>query len=96
VNIVYPYWTPKDILESAITFEWYHDLSTELFCGAPLHYYDIRASIGTDSQNNDMARLEGDWHNEFSDHWAFVLKAVVHRSRDWDANGLWAEFQYQF
>jgi tetratricopeptide (TPR) repeat protein len=96
VNIIHPYWTPKDLWESAVTLEWYHDLSRELYCGAPLHYYDIRASVGTDTQNNDMIRLEADWHKELSDHWAFVLKAMGHRSREWNADGLWGELQYQF
>lgn len=96
LNIIHPYWAPKDIWESAVTLEWYHDLSYELFCGAPLHYYDIRTSCGTDSQNNNMARLEADWHNEFSDHWAFALKAMIHWSREWNANGFWGELQYQF
>ncbi|MGD9972262.1 MAG: tetratricopeptide repeat protein [Desulfatirhabdiaceae bacterium] len=95
-DIVHPYWTPQDIWESVITLEWHHDLSRELFCGAPLHDYDLKLSFGTDSEDNALIRLEGEWNYPVTDHWSLILKGLIQDSREWDATGLWGVLQYQF
>ena len=96
VDIVYPYWTPQALTESTITLEWVHDLAKELFCGAPENVYDLRLSFGTDTEDNAMVRLEGDWKLEIADHWLLVLRGLIHESRQWDASGVWAEIRYRF
>lgn len=95
-DIVHPYWTPQYLRESVITLEWHHDLSRELFCGAPLHDYDLKLSFGTDSEDNALIRLEGEWNYPVTDHWNLILKGLIQDSREWDATGLWGVLQYQF
>ena len=50
--MTHPYWTPQDWLGGALVVEWYHDLSKLFFCGGQLNYYDLRLSLGTDTENN--------------------------------------------
>ncbi|MEI8173097.1 MAG: tetratricopeptide repeat protein [Deltaproteobacteria bacterium] len=95
-DITHPYWTPKNYIGGGITLEWYHDLSKFFFCGSELHFYDLRLSFGTDSSSNAAVRLEGEWHYEFYDHWSVGIKGTIHRSREWDADGLFGNIKYQF
>jgi len=96
VDITHPYWTPKDYYMGAITFEWYHDLSKLLFCGSQRHFYDLALTTGTDTEHNPSVELRGGWHYEFLDHWTFSFKGLIHRSKLWDAEGIWADIRYQF
>jgi hypothetical protein len=96
VDITHPYWTPKDYYGGAVTFEWYHDLSKLLFCGSQLHFYDLAVAVGTDTEHNPSIELRGEWHYEFLDHWTFSIKGLIHRSKLWDAEGVWADLRYQF
>lgn len=96
VDITHPYWTPKDYYAGAVTFEWYHDLSKLLFCGSQLHFYDLAVAVGTDTEHNPSIELRGEWHYEFLDHWTFSIKGLIHRSKLWDAEGVWADIKYQF
>jgi tetratricopeptide (TPR) repeat protein len=61
-NIIHPYWAPQDYTAGGITFAWRHDLSKSFMCGSDQHYYDLKASFGTDSENNPYARFEGKWN----------------------------------
>jgi len=96
VDITHPYWTPKDYYAGAITFEWRHDLSELLFCGSQLHFYDLALTAGTDTEHNPSIELRGEWHYEFLDHWTFSIKGLIHRSKLWDAEGVWADIRYRF
>jgi len=84
-----PYWTPQGYTAAAFTLEWRHDLSALQFCGAPQHWYALRATGGTDSENNPSVRFEVEWKYEFAEHWTAEAKGLVHRSPKWDADGLW-------
>jgi len=95
-DIAYPYWTPRNVLSGEVTFEWRHDLSRLFFCGSDLHFYDLRLSVGAESTGNPSVRLEGEWQYEFYRHWTVGLKGMIHRSREWDADGLWAAVNYRF
>jgi tetratricopeptide (TPR) repeat protein len=95
-DIAYPYWTPRNYTGTAITFQWRHDYSKLFFCGNELRFYDLRASFGSDSENNPSVKIEGEIHHEFSKRWTVGLKALWHSSPQWDANGLWATLRYQF
>ena len=95
-DIVHPYWTPKNYTGTTVTFQWRHDYSKLFFCGNELRFYDLKASFGTDSENNPSAKIEGEIHHEFSKRWTVGLKALWHSSPQWDANGLWAILRYQF
>lgn len=96
VDITHPYWTPDDHLSTAVTFEWHHDLSENFFCGAQQHDYNLRLTLGTESESNESLQLEGEWRYEFRDRWSVNLKGLVHRSGEWDAEGLWTEIRYRF
>jgi len=95
-NIVHPYWAPRDYAAASIIFEWYHDLSRLFFCGAEQHFYDLKASFGTDSENNPYAKMEGEWNYEFARHWLVGIKGMVHSSPQWNATGAWAQLRYRF
>jgi len=96
VEIAHPYWTPKDYYGGTATFEWHHDLSKLLFCGSQLHFYDLAVAVGTDTEHNPSIELRGEWHYAFLDHWTFSIKGLIHRSKLWDAEGMWADLRYQF
>lgn len=96
VDIIHPYWTPIDYYGGAITFEWYHDLSRFLFCGSERNSYDVALALGTDTEDNPSGELRAAWHYDFLDHWTISLKGLIHRSRLWDAEGLWADIRYHF
>jgi len=96
VDIIHPYWTPKGYTGTSVTFQWYHDYSHLFFCGNELRFYDIRVSLGTDSENNPSVKLEGEWHHEFGKRWSIGLKGMVHSSPKWDAQGIWVQLKYRF
>ncbi|MBW1780741.1 MAG: tetratricopeptide repeat protein, partial [Deltaproteobacteria bacterium] len=96
VDITHPYWTPKDYYTGAITVEWYHDLSKLFFCGSQRHFYDLALTVGTDTEHNPAVEIRGEWHYEFLNHWTFSFKGLIHRSKLWDAEGIWADIRYQF
>jgi tetratricopeptide (TPR) repeat protein len=96
VDITHPYWTPQNYYAGSVTFEWNHDLSKLFFCGCEANSYDIRLTLGTDTEINPAIRVEGGWHYEFLGHWVLNLKGLVHRSKLWNAEALWASLQYRF
>ncbi|MBW2708363.1 MAG: tetratricopeptide repeat protein [Deltaproteobacteria bacterium] len=96
VNIIHPYWTPQDYYAGGVTAEWYHDLSTLLFCGSQRHFYDLALTLGTDTESNPSVELRGEWHYEFFNHWTLNITGLIHRSQLWDAEGMWADIRYQF
>ncbi|MCG6894162.1 MAG: tetratricopeptide repeat protein [Desulfobacteraceae bacterium] len=96
VDVVHPYWTPDDYLSGTLTLEWYHDLARDFFCGARRHYYDLKLSLGLESEDNALLRLEGEWRYDFADRWSVALNGLLHESSQWDAYGLWASLQYRY
>ncbi|HNT44021.1 MAG TPA: hypothetical protein PKN85_06140, partial [Syntrophorhabdaceae bacterium] len=96
VDIIHPYWAPRDYLAGSVLLEWRHDLSKTFICGAEQHFYDLKASFGTDSENNPYAKIEGEWSWEFLKHWLVGIKALAHTSPKWDATGAWAWLRYRF
>lgn len=84
-----PYWTPQDYTATALALEWRQDLGELEFCGAPQHWYALRVTGGTDSENNPSVRFEAEWKYEFARRWTVEARGLVHRSRQWDAEGLW-------
>ena len=96
IDIIHPYWTPRDYWGGALTLEWRHDISELMFCGTDMHYYDIRVSFGTDTEDNPSCAVEAEWRYEFKKHWMMQVKGLVQFSEEWDASGVWAKLQYQF
>ena len=88
-DITHPYWTPVDYFGGAITLEWRHDLSRFFTCGDQLHYYDLKASFGYDTEDNPAFALRGEWFYQFSRRWTLAAEGMVHLSREWNAQGLW-------
>ncbi|NLT22081.1 MAG: tetratricopeptide repeat protein [Syntrophorhabdus sp.] len=96
VDMIHPYWAPRDYLAGSVILEWRHDLSKTFICGAEQHFYDLKASFGTDSENNPYAKIEGEWNWEFLKHWFVGIKGLAHTSPKWDATGAWAWVRYRF
>ncbi len=96
LDIIHPYWTPRDYLAGSVTLEWNHDLSRQFFCGGERHFYVVKTTFGTDTEDNPAARLEIEWRYEFLDNWMISLKGLLHRSREWDATGGRLELRYRF
>lgn len=95
-NIIHPYWTPQDYLAGSITLDWRHDLAKEFFCGARQHFYNLKLSLVTDTEGNSGFGLSGEYVNQVTDHWLVGLSGLIHRSQDWDAEGLWLRLGYNF
>ncbi len=87
-DIIHPYWTPQDYSSVSVTFEWYHDLSPEFFIGGLEHYYTLRLTVGTDSEQNEGIGFEAEWHREFADRWLVEAAFQLQRSQLWDGTGL--------
>jgi tetratricopeptide (TPR) repeat protein len=96
VDIIHPYWTPKNYLGGAMVLEWHHDLSRYFFCGSEKHFYAVRSILSSDTAGNKGYGFEGEWHYEFKKYWAVDVKAFINRSHQWDANAVWAFIQYRF
>ncbi|WP_027183310.1 tetratricopeptide repeat protein [Desulfovibrio inopinatus] len=96
VNIIHPYWTPRNYFAGTTTLEWRHDLAKDFFCGARRHFYDIRVGVGTDTDDNDAFRVEAEYVYDINDHWSTQVSGLIHRSREWDALGLWLGLGYRF
>jgi tetratricopeptide (TPR) repeat protein len=95
-GMVHPYWTPQDYWGTALILEWEHDLSEEFQCGEERHVYNIRLVLGQDSEDNSSVRLEAEWLYEFWDQWELTVSGLIHRSREWDAHGLWTGVRRSF
>lgn len=96
VEMNYPYWTPLDWLGGELSLIYRHDYSPIYVCGAELRYYELRLSVGTDTEGNAMAALEAAWHHECWKHWTLDARGLLHRSDQWDANGVWLYLGYRF
>lgn len=94
-NIVHPYWAPKDYVSGFATLEWYEDLSRRFYCGNDLHFIDAKLTLKTDSEENPGGELRLEWHREFASNWSMELQALMHRSKDWDAEALFFTLSYQ-
>lgn len=84
-DVSHPYWTPRDYYGGALTLEWRHDLARDQFCGAPQNVYDLKLTLGQDTDHNPSARLTGTWRVELDERWSLDLSAMVHESDQWDA-----------
>jgi predicted Zn-dependent protease len=87
-NLIFPYWTPANYLHGALTLEWYVDQARELFVGSEERYYDLRLTVGTDSEQNAALAFEADWHREWVHRWIAHGGLFLNLSREWDAVGL--------
>ncbi len=96
IDIIHPYWAPQNYGLGQIQFEFRHDFALLEFCGAPICFYDIKFAFGDDTQHNPYWEVKGEWQYEFYYHWKFDLVGYVHRSPQWDANGLWCTVDYRF
>lgn len=95
-NIIYPYWAPQDYFVGQLQLEWRHDYSFLEFCGAPLCFYDLKFSFGDDTDNNWYWEIKGEWQHEFYRNWKVGASFYIHRSDQWDGDGLWCNLDYRF
>lgn len=95
-NIIHPYWCPRNYTVETITLDWFHNLSKQQTRDSTQHFYDIKTSFGTDSENNPFLRLEVEWQYEFLKHFSSGLRGMIHRSDEWDADSAFADLRYRF
>ncbi len=97
VDIIHPYWTPQDYTGVFLTLEWRHDISgPHQYCGNRRHFYDLKATVGTDSESNPGITLEAEWQRRFTSRWSVELHGYAHRSPEWDASGARLFLGYRF
>jgi len=90
VNIIHPYWAPQNYVAGFLTLEWWHDLSgPHQYCGNKRHFYDLKASVGTDTESNPGITLEAEWQYRFTNRWSVGINAYTHYSEEWNAQGFW-------
>jgi len=87
-NFRHPYWTPRDYWKSATTLVFRHDLAKNFFCGAREHFYDLRITLATETDQNHSFEIEALWKKEISDRIGVSASAMWHRSKQWDAAAL--------
>jgi Tfp pilus assembly protein PilF len=96
LNIIHPYWAPQDYVFGQFLLEWRHDYGELQFEEAPVRYYDIKAAIGTDNNDNPFFSVKLEWYHEFYSHWKINVSGFIERSPMWNAKGLWCNVTYQF
>jgi hypothetical protein len=96
INIIHPYWTPKDYFACKGVLNWHHDISKLYLCGSEKHYYELEFSGGSDTEKNPAIRFFAAWFVEFKKRCLFNIKGYVHRSRLWNSESVEAEFKCYF
>lgn len=96
VDMVHPYWAPQGWWGGALGLRWRHDLAKLEFCGAEQHYYELGLAVSDDNESNLGWQAEAAWRYEFAGRWDAEFKGLVHRSREWDADGLWLNLGCRF
>lgn len=96
VDVIHPYWTPIDYYAGSLTFETLYDYREFVYCESPQRYVDLKITGSTDSVNNPGIQVIFEWKHEFFRHWGFEVKGLLHRSKQWNAEGAWGTFYYRF
>lgn len=96
VNIIHPYWTPKDYYSGSMTFEFRYNYAWFTYCEAPQRYVDIKLTGEDDTAHNPSFELILNWKHECMNHWGFEFTGLYHRSKLWNADGCWTQIYYRF
>ncbi|PJD97816.1 MAG: hypothetical protein CK425_01415 [Parachlamydia sp.] len=96
IDVIHPYWTPDHYYSGSLTFEYRYDYRYFIFCEAPQRYLDLKITGETDSEDNPSIQAILEWKHEFDRHWGVELKGLIHRSKQWNAEGGWGTFYYRF
>lgn len=96
VNVIHPYWTPQNYYSNSITLEYRHNYSFFNYCEGPLRYIDIKLTGEEDTARNPSFQIAFEWKHEFMYHFGFELKALIHQSKLWNAEGAWLNVYYRF
>lgn len=96
IDVIHPYWTPQKYYSGSVTLEWWHDFRYFIFCEAPERYFDVKLTFEDDSEKNFSTQVAIDTKYEFSRHWGLEFKGLIHRSKQWNAEGAWATLSYRF
>ncbi|MBN2479486.1 MAG: tetratricopeptide repeat protein [Parachlamydiales bacterium] len=96
VNIIHPYWTPRNYNSFRASIEWYHNISNPHICSNQNHYYSLKLLSGSDTEKNPTITFEGEWYYGIGDNLTFNIRGNVHRSKIWNSESIWGEIKYQF
>lgn len=95
INVIHPYWTPDNYYSGGVTLEFRYNYAYFEYCEAPQRYFDIKLTGEDDTAHNPSIQLAINWKHEFI-HWGFEITGLFHRSRLWNADGIWAQAYYRF
>lgn len=95
VDVIHPYWTPDKYFSGSIALDYQHDYRRIASCESPQRYFGIRITGETDNVDNPSIQVILTWKHEF-ERFGFELKGLIHRSRQWNAEGGWASLYYRF
>jgi hypothetical protein len=96
VDVIFPYWTPDHYFSVSGTVEFRKDYRIFEYCEGPQCYFDLKITGETDSVHNPSIEGIVEWKHEFDCYWGIEFKALVHRSREWNAEGVWGTVTYRF
>ena len=96
LTIIYPYWTPQDYYSGSVTFEFRYNYAWFTSCEAAQRYVDIKITGEDDNVHNPSIQIAVNWKHEFRHHWGFEITGLYHRSKLWNADGIWAQVYYRF
>jgi tetratricopeptide (TPR) repeat protein len=96
VNMIHPYWTPHQYFSGSMTLEFRRDFRTFEYCEGPERYLDLKFSGEMDNVNNPGVEIVVEWKHEFYRHFGIDVKGLLHRSRQWNAEGFWGTLFYRY
>lgn len=97
VDVIHPYWTPQKYFSGGIALEFHHDYDLFYeYCEMPQRYFEARVRVEDDTNDNPgiqfYFKLKHEWYN----HWGLEFTGFAHRSKQWNAEGLWGTINYRF
>lgn len=95
-NIIHPYWTPRNYYSGSLSFQFRYNYAWFTSCESPQQYVDLKLTGETDTAQNPSFQLAINWKHEFMRYWGFEIKGLYHRSKLWNADGIWEQVYYRF
>lgn len=96
VDMIHPYWTPDKYISASLALKLRHDYRKFEFCEAPQRYIDFKITGEIDNAENPSIQGLIEWKHEWNYHLGLEIKALLHRSPQWNAEGVWATLNYRF
>ncbi|MCE2982979.1 MAG: SpoIIE family protein phosphatase [Parachlamydia sp.] len=96
LTIIHPYWTPANYYAESLTLEFRYNYAWFTYCEAPQRYIDLKLTGENDTAHNPSFQLIFNWKHEWMRHLGFDVTVLYHRSKLWNADGIWTQVYYRF